>query len=171
MRLLTTAVAALASAAALPALARAHCPLCTAATGALVVTSRFYGIDDLAVSTFIGAFVVSTALWANRMLKKRNNGRHHITFQPAVLVLLSLALTIWGFQTGGLTGVGMLLGIDKIAAGMVIGSAMTIVAFKANGLLRAAHGGRHFVPFQVIVITVALLAATVAGYYVTGVAV
>lgn len=160
----------MAALAALPAAVRAHCPLCTAATGSLVLVSRFYGVDDMVVSTFIGAFIISTAMWANRVLKKRNNGMNFIAYQPVALILASLALTIWGFQTGGLVSEARLFGLDKIVAGVVIGSIMTVAAYKADRMLRIMNGGKHFMPFQVIVVTVALLVATVAGYYISGVA-
>ncbi len=76
----------------------AHCPLCSAATGSLLVAARAAGVSDLAFGTFAGAFTVSTALWAHNWLKKRNRGKSHIPFQGIVLVLASLLLTMVGLE-------------------------------------------------------------------------
>ena len=52
--------------------AMAHCPLCTLATGAAVATARWYGVDDLIVSTFIGGTIISTG-YESRV--KQKDGR------------------------------------------------------------------------------------------------
>src|SRR3989338_2455804 len=52
----------------------AHCPLCTAATIVGVGVTRSLGWDDSIVGIFVGAMIVSSALWLNNILKKRNIG-------------------------------------------------------------------------------------------------
>ena len=52
----------------------AHCPLCTAATIVGVGVTRSLGWDDSIVGIFVGAMIVSSVLWLNNILKKRNIG-------------------------------------------------------------------------------------------------
>ena len=52
----------------------AHCPLCTGATIVGVGITRSFGLDDSIVGVFVGGMIISTALWFNNVLKKRNIG-------------------------------------------------------------------------------------------------
>ena len=49
----------------------AHCPLCTAAVGAAAVSAKYYGLDSSIIGLLIGAFGVSTGLWAGLKVKKQ----------------------------------------------------------------------------------------------------
>jgi hypothetical protein len=147
----------------------AHCPLCTAATGSAVAVARFYGVDDLIVGTFIGGFVISTALWLNRILRKKNKGKDYIPFQWVTVVLLSFILTFISFQSAGIVGYTTLFGIDRILMGMLLGSAITLFAFGFNGFVRKINGNKNYIPFQVIFLTIGLLLLSVFGYYAMGI--
>lgn len=81
--------------------ALAHCPLCSAATGSLLVVARAAGVSDLASGTLAGAFAVSTALWGSNWLKKRNKGKAYLPFQGIILVLASILLTIISLEALG----------------------------------------------------------------------
>ncbi len=148
--------------------ALAHCPLCTAATGSAVALTRFYGVDDLVVGTFIGGFVISTAFWLNRILRKRNKGKDYIPFQSAILILLSFVLTFISFQVAGIYSVKKLLGVDSILMGMFVGSIVTLFAFSFNDFIKRRNGNKNYIPFQVIFITLAFLLLSVFGYYAMG---
>jgi len=69
----------------------AHCPLCTAATIVGVGVTRSLGWDDSIVGVFVGAMIVSSALWVNNILKKKKIGGNaflrigSITFATAVV--------------------------------------------------------------------------------------
>lgn len=152
----------------LPRLALAHCPLCVAATGSAVSVARFYGVDDLIVGTFIGGFVISTAFWLNKLLKKKNKGNDYIPFQLAIIILLSFILTFTFFQSTGIVSHTTLFGIDRILAGMLIGSAITLFAFGFNDFIRKINGNKNYIPFQVIVLTITFLLIAVFGYYLVG---
>lgn len=147
----------------------AHCPLCTAATGAAVAVTRWYGIDDLAVGSFIGAFVISTGLWFNKILKKRNKGKEYIPFQSVVLVILVLISTIMSFSLTGLTTSSYFIffGIDKLIMGTLFGSGMTLFAFWFSKFLRK-NMGRTILPFQSIVLTLTFLIVMNLGFYFMG---
>lgn len=133
----------------------AHCPLCTAAAGAGVAAARFYGVDDSIVGLFIGALIVSTALWFNKSVKKRWNYA-----LPAFIVVLISFLLFAGpfYYTGLITNVEMVksmpehhailglgvLGIDKLLAGMIIGSLAVWGAFTLSDHIVKKRGKRLF---------------------------
>lgn len=148
--------------------AHAHCPLCTAATGAAVAAARFYGVDDLIVGTFIGGFIISTAFWFNRVLRKKNKGKDYVPFQLEIISLLSFVLTLISFQTAGIVSIETLFGIDRIFMGMLIGSLITLFTSGLNDLIRKNNGNKNYIPFQVISLTLAFLSLSVLGYYLVG---
>src|SRR3989344_4710120 len=82
----------------------AHCPLCTAATGAAVLAARWYGIDDLIVSTFIGGLIISTGYWINNWVHKKSKGKGYIKFQLPILVLFSYVSVVATFYFAGFLG-------------------------------------------------------------------
>ena len=153
----------------LPAGVLAHCPLCTAATGSLVAVTRLAGVDDTVVGTFIGAFTISTALWASRMISKRL--RRSFPFQSALLSVLSLALTLGGFYLGGVLNTSslQLFGIDRLLFGTVLGAALTIVALEVHKAIRKGNGNKNHLPFQGILLPLAILAVANAALYVFGI--
>ena len=137
-------------------LASAHCPLCTAAAGAGVAAARFYGVDDSVVGLFLGALIVSSALWFDRMLKKKIDW----PFQQALLVIVSFLLlavpfyqsdVITDFQMvksmpahHGITGLGVFglsqFGFDKLMFGMIIGSLSVWAAFALSDYIKKKRG-------------------------------
>ncbi len=131
------------------AYAKAHCPLCTAAVGSGVAITRFYGIDDSVVGVWIGAFIVSTALWAATKIKKE-----YVPFQNYVLVTVAFLLTVFPFYYGGLIGDlrYTIFGIDKLLLGMITGTLVTIVAFHIGDMIK-----KRVIPFQKIAITLGSL--------------
>ncbi len=146
----------------------AHCPLCTAATGAVVATARLYGVDDLAVGTFFGGFTMSTAFWIQRFLLKRNKGKNFIPFQLMIIILLSLILSIITLHTANLFSSSTFFGVDRLLAGTLIGSFITPVAFESHELLRRKNDNKNYFPFQAIVISLVFLSVTVFSYYLIG---
>lgn len=159
------AVAALA--AANPALA--HCPLCAAATAGGVAATRLLGVDDTVTGTFVGGFIVSTGLWFNNWLKKRKNGGELLPFQAAIVVLLSVALTLLTFYVAKLIGspnpAYMIFGVDKLVLGTLAGTAVTLGAFALHKWVKAMNGGKSIMPFQGIVVTLLSLALTGTIFY------
>lgn len=148
--------------------AMAHCPLCTAATGAAVGVARFYGVDDAMVGALIGGFVVSSALWANNAFNRRNWIFMH--WQGAAFVLLSLVLTIIGFSTGGLFSTnGMdvfLFGLPRLLSGMLLGTMAVVSGHFVHEYLRHTNNGKNILPYQGLSIMLAsllLISAVFAG--------
>lgn len=144
----------------------AHCPLCTAATGSAVAAARYYGFDDLPVGTLIGAFAVSTGFWIHNFITKRK-GRL-FPLQLPIITILSIASTIAGLHFASVLGVSYFLGVDKLLLGTLLGSAIVAGAFSAHEKMRAYHNNRNYVPFQSIVLPLALIALIDAGMYLSG---
>ena len=175
-RLMTLNPAALAAAFLLLALASAppalaHCPLCAGATGALVAFTRGYGVDDAVVGTFFGAFVVSSALWLDRVLVKRF-GKKHLPFQAHVFSAAFFFLTVAGFYwSGALVSAPdalKLYGLDKLVFGTALGSVVSIAAFEAHALLKSGNKNKNFFPMQGIVVLFGFLVAVNALLYAAG---
>ncbi|MBI2549837.1 hypothetical protein HYV83_01495 [Candidatus Woesearchaeota archaeon] len=164
------AVAAAAAVLAKPALA--HCPLCAAATAGGVAATRFLGVDDAVTGTFMGGFVVSTALWFDLWLKKKRNGKELLPFQSTIFIIASLALTILTFYLAKLLGSSdpayHMFGVDKLLVGTIVGTAVTVGAFALHKWIRKVRGGKSLMPFQGIIVTLLFLAATgVIFYFIT----
>lgn len=154
-------VAMLAATISVPA-AMAHCPLCTAATGMAVGVARFYGVDDAMVGTLIGGFAVSSALWANNALKRRNWTVMH--WQGAALVLLSLLFTILGFKAGNLLNGAMLFGLPRLLSGMLIGTGGIAIGHGVHEYVRYTNNGKNILPYQGLSIMLASLLLVTAVF-------
>ncbi len=149
----------------------AHCPLCTAATTGLVVATRWFGVDDLIVGNFIGAAIISSAMWFDRILKNKKR-KEYLKFQSSIIILSSILLTILTFYFAGILGNEfehyLLFGVDKILIGFLIGSIVTLFSFYFNNWLRNHNGGKSYFPFQVIIITLIFLFLTSYLFYLLG---
>lgn len=140
-------------------LVSAHCPLCTAGAVVGVGTARYLGVDDSIVGVFLGAFIVSTALWFNKWLSKK---RVNLPMQEFFLVVISFLLLAVPLYTGGvitnfdmvksmpehhsMLGLGI-YGIDKLSFGMIIGSLAVWMTFSFSDFIKKKRG-RVLWPFQ-----------------------
>ena len=139
----------------------AHCPLCTAAVGTGIVVTRFYGVDDAIVGIWIGAFIVSTALWLNKAIKKK-----FIPLQELLLIILALASTIIPLYLAGLIGnmPSKLFGVDKLLLGILAGSLATYLGFFVSNIIKKKREKVLF-PFQTIILTLAFLLLSSAIFW------
>ncbi len=145
----------------------AHCPLCAAATAGGVGVTRFLGVDDTVVGTFIGGFVVSTGLWFNKWIRKKKSGKDFLPYQATIILLASLAFTVLTFYMAGLLGKDssyLLFGVDKLVLGTVAGTAISLAAFALHKRIRAVKG-RSFFPYQGIILTIGALTLTALTFY------
>lgn len=142
--------------------AMAHCPICTAATGVAVGVARFYGVDDAIVGVLIGGFIVSTAFWIDKVLKRKS--WNFFYGQSIALILLSLISTIISFKVGNLftNNAKLLFAVPRLLSGMLIGTAVTSGGEGLNVYLRQLNDGKNFVAFQGISIMLTILVAVVA---------
>jgi len=155
--------------------ASAHCPLCTTGAAVGVGLTRAYGVDDSIVGVFLGALVVSSALWFNKWLKKKVD----FPLQELLVIIISLlSLAVPFYQFGiitnfemtksmpeyhGMTGLGILglsqFGADKLLFGMIIGTLLLWGVFAFSDYIKKKRGAVLW-PYQglsFMAITLALL--------------
>ena len=134
----------------------AHCPLCTTGAAVGLGFARAYGVDDSIVGLFIGALVVSSALWFNKWLKKKIS----FPLQESLLVVISFLLIAVPFYFAGLitnfamvmsmpemhgmTGLGVFgladFGVDKLLFGMIIGTLSLWAIFTLSDSIKKKRG-------------------------------
>ena len=163
----------------LPNAVQAHCPLCSAAVGAGVVVAEMYGFDTSVIGIFVGAFAISTGLWAANWLKKE-----YVPWQKALVVAVSFALTVVPVlalqqQQAAISSVPVMVNlagdpggllhrvywVDKLLFGSIAGGAISLFALWANSKLKSRNNGKVYVPFQGIVLTLSLLLLASASIY------
>ncbi len=67
----------------------AHCPLCTIGAGAVAVGASYFGIKDVAIGVYIGAFATALGFWSARLIKKT-----YIKYQKELIIALVFVLTV-----------------------------------------------------------------------------
>ena len=153
--------------------AMAHCPLCTAAAGSGVGIARAYGLDDSIVGLMLGALIASSALWVDKLIKKK----YKIPYLQVLLVAISFLLLVAplyykGFYTNfemvksmpeqhGMTGLGVLsltqFGIDKLLWGTIIGTFAIWLTFTFSEKIKIKNNGKRLFPFQGLIFMVGVL--------------
>ncbi len=137
----------------------AHCPLCTGATIVGVGITRSLGLDDSLVGVFVGAMIVSSALWVNNILKKRAiEGNKYLRIGS--ITVATLVLTLVTFYYAGLFGLGneyRILGMERLVFGTLSGMVVSLAAFWGSNKLKRANKGKPFFPYQTMAVTFAAL--------------
>jgi len=151
----------------------AHCPLCTAGAAAGVGIARAFGVDDGIVGFWLGAFVAASALWLDRILKKRDI---EYPLQGAILVAISLlALAIPLYFAGIITDLEVVksmpdyhailgmeaIGLDTLFSGLVLGTVLIAGIFTVSDYITAKRGTRLFRYQGMILMAVTLVVVTV----------
>lgn len=149
----------------------AHCPLCTAGAAAGVGIARAYGVDDSIVGLFLGAFVAASALWLDRILKKR---KIDYPFQSFILVAVSLlALAVPLYYAGIITNIEVVksmpdyhailgmeaFGLDTLFSGLLLGTVLITGVFMISDFITAKRG-RMFRYQGMILMAVTLIIVT-----------
>ncbi len=138
----------------------AHCPLCTTGAAVGVGIARTYGVDDSIVGLFLGALIVSSALWFNKWLTKKVNYK----LPSFIMVLVSFLIFAIPFYYAGLiinfemvksmpsaygmTGLGIFglaqFGVDKLLFGMLLGTITIWLVFGIGDHITKKRGKRLF---------------------------
>ncbi len=150
----------------------AMCPFCTAATIIGIGISRELGLDDSIVGVFVGAMIISTALWINNLIVKRNvrrNKRGSNNFLRALsLTVLMTLLTYITFYFVGLFGPAndyRIFGMEKITFGAISGGVVSLIALFASNKIKKNNNGKVLFPYQSMAFTFALLLLNVLIFY------
>lgn len=135
------------------------CPVCVVAVGAGLGFSRFFGIDDVVTSIWIGAFLTIITIWTLMWMKKKN-----WSFQDdgVVITLLYVLLTYIPLYYAGIVGhpQNMIFGMDKIIFGSIIGATAFFVGHWINLYLKKTNNGMARFPYQKVVIPVGTILVT-----------
>src|SRR3989338_133147 len=133
----------------------AHCPLCTAATILGVGVTRSLGWDDSIVGVFVGAMIVSSAIWVNNIFKKRNIGGNAF-LRIGSITTATFVLTVLSFYFAGLFGPAntyRIFGMEKIIFGSLSGAVVSFAAFFASNAIKKINEGKTLFNYQTIVLT------------------
>ena len=134
---------------------KAHCPLCTAATIVGVGVTRSLGWDDSIVGIFVGAMIVSSALWVNNIFKKRNIGGNAF-LRTGSITVATFVLTILSFYFAGLFGPAntyRIFGMEKIIFGSLSGAVVSFAAFFTSNEVKRRNDGKVLFNYQTMVLT------------------
>jgi len=138
----------------------AHCPLCTAGTIIGVGVTRSLGWDDSIIGIFVGAMIVSSALWFNNILKKRNIGGN--TFlRIGSITIATFVLAVLSFYFAGIFGPAntyRIFGMEKIIFGTISGAIVSFAAFFISNELKRKNEGKVLFNYQTMVLTFGALA-------------
>ncbi|PJC37053.1 hypothetical protein CO046_02595 [Candidatus Peregrinibacteria bacterium CG_4_9_14_0_2_um_filter_53_11] len=153
---------------AVPRIALAHCPLCTAGAGAAAVAASYLGVGALSIGIFIGAFAVAIGLWFSTFLTRRFGVR--FPFQKTLLGLASLLLTViplmplipeyssfylsWTGDYGSL--LNRTYAVNSMLLGSFLGALMMTLSPTLSRTVSRLRKSRT-IPFQGIILTFLML--------------
>ena len=135
------------------------CPVCVVAIGAGLGFSRWFGIDDVISSVWIGAFMFAIISWTLSYMKKKG-----WSFQDdgIVVTLIYLVLTYIPLYYAGIVGhsLNQIYGIDKIIFGSIIGATVIFLGHLLHLYLKKKNNGKVFFSYQRVVVPVLCLIVT-----------
>lgn len=136
--------------------AYAICPLCTVAVGAGLGFSRYFGIDDLITSVWIGGILMSFSLMTAEKISNKFKSKWYIS--EIVSIVLFYGLTFIPLHFLNMTGneLNKIWGIDKVILGSIVGSILFYTSGKLYMYLKEKNGKALF-PYQKVVFPVASL--------------
>jgi len=145
--------------------AKAVCPICILAVGAGLGLSRWFGVDDVISSIWIGALLSSLSIWTIILLNKKGWG---FKYQKAVISIAYYALVLVPLYYSDIIGhpLNKIFGIDKIIFGSAIGTAVFLVSIRLHNYLKKKNDVKSFFPYQKVVLPVAALILTSLIFYI-----
>jgi hypothetical protein len=144
------------------------CPVCTVTVIAGLGLSRLLGIDDVVISLWIGAFILSFSFITIDWIEKKWPKLKIKRFSIPVIVLMYLLVLVPLKMNGsiGLPGI-ILWGIDKIVLGVIIGSIVFLFGAWTDKKERKIKGKQLFKFQKVVFPVIALILASVVGFILT----
>lgn len=144
--------------------ALAVCPVCTLAVGAGVGFSRWLGIDDVITGIWIGALIVSIAIWTVNWMDKKN---YRFKGRKILITLGYYLIIIIPLYWKGIMGhyFNKILGIDKLLFGIIAGSLIFLGSAWWYEKMKKENGGKPYFPLQKVAMPVGFLAIFSAIFY------
>jgi hypothetical protein len=142
----------------------AVCPVCTIAVGAGVGVSRWIGIDDTVTGLWIGGLIISSGLWLANWIRKKN---WKIPYPEVLSTLLMLIFVIPPLYWSKMIGISnnVLLGIDKVILGTIVGSILFLSSIRIDKILRKTNNGKVYIYYQKVILPVLFLSITSFIFY------
>ncbi len=139
----------------------AVCPLCTIAVGAGLGVSRVIGIDDAVSGVWIGGLLISSGMWMGDFIQKK---KWRIPRPVSLSIFLMYILVIPSLIWSGLIGLpgNVILGIDKILFGIILGSLVFVLSVLTDRFLRKKNNGEVYIYYQKVILP--LLFLTLSSY-------
>jgi hypothetical protein len=149
-----------------PRASYAVCPVCTVAVVAGLGLSRWLGVDDTVSGIWIGGVILSASLWFASWLKKKNITFPYLTVVSATIMYTIILLPL---RLANIIGhpLNTLWGFDKLILGILIGSAIFLVAVFADKKEREIKEKQLFLFQRVIFPLGALAIMSLLFYFVT----
>ena len=132
------------------------CPVCVVAIGAGLGFSRWFGIDDIVSSIWIGAFMIAIISWTLSYMKKK---KWDFTDDGIVVTLLYILLTYIPLYYAGIVGhpLNQIWSLDRIIFGSIIGATILFLGHWLHLYLKKINKNKSFFPYQRVVVPVASL--------------
>ena len=134
-------------------------PVCVVAIGAGLGLSRWFGIDDILTSIWIGAFLIVINLGTLVLMKRKN---WIFPDYEVVITLAYILLTYIPLYYAGIIGhpLNMAWGLDKIILGSTVGVTAFFIGHWINLYLKKINNGKAFFPYQKVVVPFGFLVLT-----------
>lgn len=144
--------------------ALAICPVCTIAVVGGVGLSRWLGVDDTITGVWVGGFIVSLIFWTIDWLNRKNI---RFPFRKLIIWAGYYSLVIVPLFEMGIMGhpLNKIWGIDKLLAGIILGSLGFILGAVIYPKVKKINGGRAHFPFEKIAFAIFPLVALSFIFY------
>jgi hypothetical protein len=136
--------------------AYAQCPVCIVTVGGGMLIAKKLGIDDFLVSIWISALNTAISFWLASKLSNDKLMFKKILGNPWLLSILMLGLTLFYFQFTNQIGhaTNVLLGLDKIVFGQVLGMLVMFLGNFIYGFTKYKNNGKALFPYSKVVFPV-----------------
>jgi hypothetical protein len=135
------------------------CPVCVVAIGAGLGFSRWFGIDDVISSVWIGALLVSLISWTLSYMRKKGWNFHD---DGIIITLAYFVFTYIPLYYAGIVGhpQNQIWGLDRIIFGSLIGVCIVYIGHWLHAYLKKVNHGKSFFDYQRVAVPVAVLLLT-----------
>jgi len=140
----------------IPFTTKAVCPVCTVAIASGVGLCRYLGIDDLVSGLWVGGLLLSIAIWTKDYLKKH---KWDFKYSYPVLLVIYFLITFIPLKSLGILGhkYNLIFGIDRLLFSSMVGAFLAFISVFINNWLKKQNHNKVFIPYQKVIIPLALL--------------
>lgn len=141
----------------------AVCPMCTILVGAGVGALRVMGVDDTITGMWYGALIISSILWTLSWLDKKNIIFGARKMSVTLIYYLLFVAPLYWFNI--ITHSPKVYFIDRFSLGIILGSAIFILAVWSDKYLRKMNDGQKVIAYQKVLVPLTYLAiASIVSY-------